>query len=331
MVSDASGLQRALARAQPGTTITLSDGTYLGKDVKDRSAWQPGRFESKASGTADAPIVLRGSRNAVLDGGGSGVGYGLHLIGAKYWRLEGFTVQSALKGIVLDNSHHVVIDAVRVTKISEEGIHFRSHSTDNLLTNSVVDNTGLRSPNFGEGVYIGSAKSNWDVYTGGKPDRSDRNQVINNIIVDTAAENIDIKEGTTGGVIRGNYLGGDKLASKNSADSWIEVKGNEYLIEGNHGVTTPRPAATRCGDPKGDPNSNRNPFCDGIQVHVLLPGWGEGNTLRANVLEVNSPGAGIWVNNTVAPTTTITCDNRVVGAAAGAFAVDNYREVRCAP
>jgi hypothetical protein len=155
--------------------------------------------------------------------------------------------------------------------------------------------------------------------------------VINNIIVDTAAENIDIKEGTTGGVIRGNYLGGDKLASKNSADSWIEVKGNDYLIEGNHGVTTPRPTATRCGDPKGDPTSSRNPFCDGIQVHVLLPGWGKGNTFRANVLEVNSPGAGIWVNNTVVPTTTIACDNRVVGAAAGAFAVENYREVPCSP
>ena len=238
VVTDAAGLQRALLDARPGTTITLQDGSYHGKEVKDPSGQEPGRFVAAASGTAVAPIVLQGSRAAILDGGGTGGGYALHLKSANHWKLQGFTIRSAAKGIVLDRSNHNVIDGVHVTNIGDEGIHFRAFSSDNLLMNSAVDNTGVDSPNYGEGVYIGSAQSNWETHSGGEPDDSNRNQIIDNTITDTAAENIDIKEGSSDGVVRGNYLGGDKIASKNSADSWIDVKGNGYLIDSNHGVTT---------------------------------------------------------------------------------------------
>jgi hypothetical protein len=78
--------------------------------------------------------------------------------------------------------------------------------------------------------------------------------------------------------VRANYQGGDKIASKNSADSWIEVKGNGYLLDANHGVTSPRPNTSECGNPKGDPGSTENAFCDGVQVHVILDGWGQNNT-----------------------------------------------------
>lgn len=332
VVTDAAGLQQALAQARPGTTITLTDGNYNGKDVKDPSGKEPGRFVAAVSGTAEAPIVLQGSPQAILDGGGTGGGYALHLVGADYWKLQGFTVRSASKGIVLDRSNHTVIDGVHVTDIGAEGIHFRTFSSDNLLTNSTVDNTGMGAPNFGEGVYIGSAKSNWGTYTGGEPDNSDRNQIINNTITDTAAENIDIKEGSSDGVVRGNYLGGNKIASKNSADSWMDVKGNGYIVDANHGVTTPRPTRTECGDPKGDADSIKNPFCDGIQVHVVLDGWGQNNTFTSNVLEVNAPGAGIWLQNTAVPLhNVIKCDNQVTGAGAGAYATNHYSALNCAP
>jgi hypothetical protein len=332
VVTDAVSLEKALAEARPGTTITLNDGNYNGADVKDPSGKEPGRFVAAVSGTAAAPIVLQGSPQAILDGGGTGGGYSLHLVGANYWKLLGFTVQSASKGIVLDRSNHTVIDGVHVTDIGAEGIHFRAFSSDNLLTNSRVENTGVRAPNFGEGVYIGSAQSNWGTYTGGEPDHSDRNQIIGNTITDTAAENIDIKEGSSDGVVRGNYLGGDKIASKNSADSWVDVKGNGYVIDANHGYTTPRPNTSECGDPKGETDSAKNPFCDGIQVHVILDGWGQRNTFANNVLEVNAPGAGIWLQNTAVPQhNVIKCDNQVSGAGAGAYATDHYSPLACAP
>ena len=327
VVTDAASLQRALALARPETTIRLSDGVYRGKDASGK---EPGRFVASASGTAAAPIVLTGSRDAVLDGGGTGGGYALHLDGARYWKLVGFTVRSAAKGIVLDHSDFNVLDGLHVTDIGAEGIHFRASSSDNRLTNSTVDHTGVRSPNYGEGVYIGSAVSNWPTYTEGQPDRSDRNQIDHNTIVDTGAENLDLKEGSSNGVVRDNDLGGDRIASKNSADSWIDVKGNGYLVEGNRGTTAPRPGATRCGDPTK--NADANPFCDGIQVHVVIPGWGEGNTFARNVLAVNAPGAGIWLQNTaVGLHNVVSCDNLITGAAAGAIATNHYSALSCTP
>ena len=332
VVTDGASLQKALLDAHPGSTITLKDGNYHGKDVKDPAGHEPGRFVATASGTAAAPIVLRGSPAAILDGGGTGGGYAVHLESASYWKLEGFTVQSATKGIVLDGSNHNVIDGVHVTNIGAEGVHFRAFSSDNLLTNSTVDITGVDSPNYGEGVYIGSARSNWETYTGGAPDNSDRNQIVNNTITDTAAENVDIKEGSSDGVVRGNSLGGDRIASKNSADSWIDVKGNGYVIDANHGVTAPRPGTTECGDPKDDPGSEKNPFCDGIQVHVILDGWGRNNTFTDNQLEVNAPGAGIWLQNTAVPLhNIIACSNEVTGANAGSYATNHYSALDCTP
>jgi nitrous oxidase accessory protein NosD len=74
-VSGAAGLQTALTSARPGQVIELADGVY------------GGRFVASASGTAAAPIVLRGGRGAVLDGGTASTGVTLQLKGANHWRL----------------------------------------------------------------------------------------------------------------------------------------------------------------------------------------------------------------------------------------------------
>ena len=148
----------------------------------------------------------------------------------------------------------------------------------------------MDSEGFGEGVYLGSANSNWSRYSGGQPDRSDQNQVLDNRITDTRAEPIDVKEGTTGGVIAGNLLGGDGVAGQNSADSFLDVKGNGYRIEGNHGTHTAAPI-----DPDDCNKRRRGPFCHGFEVHVAVDGWGRDNVFRGNRLEVNAPGAGIWL------------------------------------
>ena len=54
-----------------------------------------------------------------------------------------------------------------------------------------------------------------------------------------AAEPIDVKEGTFTGVIRGNTFDGRGISGQNSADSWIDVKGIGYTIEGNTGTFAP--------------------------------------------------------------------------------------------
>ncbi|WTL15442.1 discoidin domain-containing protein [Kribbella sp. NBC_01505] len=239
-VSTAAQLQTALANAQSGQTIRLAAGQYHGA------------FFTQRAGTASAPITLTGPASAVLiNDGPSGdapdcpaptpgwdSGYGLWLFGAPYWKLTGFTVQDSKKGIVLDNSHHVTIDGVSVHRTDEEGVHFRRSSADGVIKNSTVTDAGLVQKGYGEGVYIGSAGSNWGCHgnTGGV-DKSDRVQVLDNHIgPNIAAEPIDVKEGTTGGIIRGNTFNGRGISGENSADSWIDVKGFKYVIENNTGT-----------------------------------------------------------------------------------------------
>ena len=125
----------------------------------------------------------------------------------------------------------------------------------------------------------------------GQPDNSDRNQIINDTIVDTRAENVDIKEGSSNGVVRANYLGGNRIASKNSADSWIDVKGNGYLIDSNHGVTNPRPHdPPSCGEPQGRLGVGQEPV---LRWHAGARDPGrlgtEQHLHQQSPLEVNAP------------------------------------------
>ena len=63
----------------------------------------------------------------------------------------------------------------------------------------MVRDTGLLRQFYGEGIYVGSAHKNWCKYSDCQPDASDDDIITGNDIADTTAENIDIKEGTTGG------------------------------------------------------------------------------------------------------------------------------------
>jgi hypothetical protein len=260
----------------------LADGVY------------DGEFTVRRSGRPGQPIALCGSRRAVLRGVGVDGGYVLHLYGARYWTLSGFSVTNGQKGIMADRASFNLLQDLAVHHIGEEGIHSRSFSTDNVVRRSEVRDTGLRASRFGEGVYVGSAHSNWCRHSGCKPDRSDRNRILDNRIgPNVAAECVDLKEGTSDGLVQGNtFLG----AGMTSADSWVDVKGNDYVIEGNHGDQTQR---------------------DGFQVHAEAPGWGERNLFAGNVAKLGTGGEhGISVDKDAAGSV-VRCDNRVSGASKG--------------
>ena len=270
-VSTSSELDDALEDAEPGQTIELEDGVYTGT------------FEAEASGTASEPITLTGSRRAVLTTGTTSSGYGLHVTGS-YWNVTGLSVLRASKGIVLDGSNFTVIDGVNVGFIGEEGIHLRENSASVTVQSSVVFSTGLTNPSIGEGIYIGSAVSNWS--SPSTPDRSDAAQILNNWIVNTPAEGIDIKEGTTGGVITGNRFINAGYSGANFADSWVDAKGNGYQITGNWGWRT---------------------LLDAFQVHVAVDGWGQGNVFRGNTVFGGVPGYEVWVQSG-ATGTVVSCE-----------------------
>ncbi|PRX98757.1 right-handed parallel beta-helix repeat-containing protein [Allonocardiopsis opalescens] len=303
-VDTAAELSAALADARPGDVIQLAPGRY------------DGAFYATASGTAAEPITLRGPRGAVLsntarrcdpnvpaDREVSYCGYGFHLNRADHWRLEGFTVADAAKGIVLDGSGGNVIDGVEVRGIGDEGVHFRAGSTGNLLTGSWVHDTGTAQPSYGEAVYIGSAESNWDRYGGtpGGPDTSDGNRIVSNRLgPGVPAEHIDIKEGTTGGSVSGNHFDGAGQTGVHFSDMWVAVKGNGYQLTDNTGVDAVN---------------------HGFRVTEQVPGWGCANVFRRNTAEVNAPGYGFHLPHHArcAPDrrNLVYSDNTVRGAGSG--------------
>jgi hypothetical protein len=279
-VSTAAQLSSAISSVKAGQTIRLAAGTY------------DGAFIAQTPGTASKPITLTGPATAILtnpdasgtvpsDGcaapvAGYDPGYGLWLYKSAYWKLSGFTVASAKKGIILDNSAHVTIDGVYVHDIGAEGVHFRSSSPDGIIQNSRIEKTGTAQPEFGEGIYLGSANSNWKCYgnTGGV-DASNNVQVLNNHVgPNVAAEHVDVKEGTTGGIIRGNTWNGQGIAGQNSADSWLDVKGTGYTIDGNTGTF-----------------SSPGTFANGYETHNPTSGSGCGNVWRNNRSDLGGAGA----------------------------------------
>jgi len=283
-VTTASELSNALTAAEPGAIISIAPGTYAGN------------FTATGDGTPDRPIALCGERDSILDGGTVDDGYVMHLERASYWVLQGFTVQNGQKGVMIDGTTNSIVQGLTVHTIGDEAIHLRKFSSDNQVLANTIRDTGLRKEKFGEGVYVGSAESNWCDISNCEPDKSDRNRIADNTISNTTSENVDIKEGTSDGVLRGNSLDGSAITG---ADSWVDVKGNGWLIEGNSGENSPQ---------------------DGFQTHEIIDGWGTDNVFRDNSAIVNGPGVGFSL--TPERDNVVECDNTAADAGEGLSNVD---------
>ena len=276
---DSAALEEALAALEPGDALLVEPGTYTGE------------FAITARGTESEPITVW-APGAVLDAGSISGDYGLHLDGAAWLQLSGLAVTNAQKGVIADEVSDSVLQGLRVSHIGDEGIHLRTNSVRNLVVGSAVSDTGNRNEKFGEGLYVGSSKNNWDSLTDGEPDRSDDNVLRGNTISDTTSESVDIKEGTRGGVLEDNTFDG---ASITAADSWVDLKGNEWTIRGNEGSNTP---------------------LDGFQTHELIDGEGQNNLFEDNHADLTgAPSDGYAIGLHPVRPNTIRESNTVTGGA----------------
>ena len=275
-VDTSAELHAALTDARPGDRILVADGRYAG------------RFTAAASGTAAQRVALCGTSAAVLDAGSViDPGYVLHLT-ASYWDVSGMTFTNGQKGVMLDGAQHNVLSRITVHAIGDEGVHFRKASSDNALRDSVVHDTGKRVAKYGEGVYVGSSVNNWCALTACAPDASDRNRLESNRIFRTGSESIDVKEGTTGGVVADSTFDG----AGSAAAAWVNVKGNGWSIRGNAG---------------------RVSLLDGYRTEVQVAGWAQRNVFTGNTADVQGPGYGFNLH----AGNVLGCDNVVTGAVLG--------------
>ncbi|CAA9439593.1 MAG: Endo-1,4-beta-glucanase Z [uncultured Quadrisphaera sp.] len=284
-VTDAEELQEALDEAGPGDLVTLADGVYEGE------------FTASADGTETDPVWVCGRAGAVLQGPGTDDGFVLHLQGVAHWRLVGFTVREGQKGVMADGTTSSVLQDLTVTEIGDEAVHLRTGSTDNVVRGLTISDTGQRKERFGEGVYVGTAESNWCDLSDCEPDESDRNVITANTITDTTAEAVDIKEGTTGGVVHGNTFDGAGMAD--DTDSWVDLKGNGWLVQANRGTTSER---------------------SGFEVQEVVDGWGTDNTFDGNTADVRGPGYGIDVKDVDG--NRVTCSNEAIDAEEGLSTIE---------
>jgi hypothetical protein len=303
-VDSVEEIRAAVASARPGDVIRVADGEYTFKP----------RLVASASGTGDAPITLVGSRSAVLRTKNASGDYGLHITG-DHWRVEGLTVAHASKGIVLDRSIGTVIDGVEVYDIGAEAVHFRTCSSDGVLRNSYIHDTGRTSAQYGEGVYVGSANSNWAQYQCADHverlpigDNTERVLIEDNVFEDITAEGADLKEGTDSGTLRRNTFRRAGISGQNSADSAVDAKGNNWIIEDNVVSETD---ATWDDDGVAAPSE----FADGLQSHSVYEGYGTGNVFRRNQVIGAIPGFGVGLYPGMG--NVVTCDNVAPGAEQG--------------
>ncbi|MDZ4260821.1 MAG: right-handed parallel beta-helix repeat-containing protein [Pseudomonadota bacterium] len=229
-------LQQAIQAAVAGDEIVLQPGGYESEATSALSGFANAHYFGSANGTAQQPIVLRSSsatNRQVLRGTTNSKKIGLYITG-DYWVVKDIVVTNSAKGIVLDNSNNSIIDNVVVHDVGEEAIHLRDNSSNNLVKNSRVYNTGLISPGTGEAFYVGShpGSSDGKGYVYGA---ACHNNVIggNTIGPGIAAEHIDIKEGTQGTIFEFNIMDGIGITGQNSADSFVDIKGQHAVIRGN--------------------------------------------------------------------------------------------------
>lgn len=293
-VGTSADLTLALNQAQPGDSILLANGTYSGN------------FKVNKSATANCRSRLYGSGNAIIDAGTIGSGYALAMEDASYWTVESLEIRNAKKGVVLDRSNFNILSNLKVHQLGEEGVHFRTFSSSNTLKNSQIYSTGLLTPGFGEGIYIGSANSNWCTYTNCTEDRSDNNSVIDTTIYQTTAESIDVKEGTTGTLIQGTSMSGAGLSGQNFADSIMDIKGDQVKVTQN--IVT----------------GSGSFFVDAFQTHEAVTGWGKNIEFRNNDIQSSLTGYGIRIHSG-ATGAVVTCGN------SAPFAVLGLANISCVP
>ena len=259
-VTNTEELYEAVRNAAPADVIKVASGTY---DCTAKT------IASEADGTADAPITLCAldpNDPPVLAGQDTEHGYVLHIMG-DWWVLDGLVCTNCQKGIVLDHSDHTVIQNCELYKLGAEAVAIRDGSSYCTVKDTYIHDTGLVSPGYGEGVYVGSAKS-----TTGFDYKCDHNRIIGCTFKNVAAEHIDVKEYTTDTEISGCTFYGDGMTGENYAGSFIDLKGNDCYVHDNVGY--------RNGNPK---------IAAAFEIHEQAEGWGLHHVFENNTVYMDQP------------------------------------------
>lgn len=231
-------IQHALDVAEPGDTIHLAAGDYF-EDPRTRR-----------SGTADRPIIITGSRDAVVKG--SGDEDRVFQINHGYITLNGFSIDGYVRGkyrdkliYVLNTRERTPLKGVRILHMrlanaGGECLRLRYYIQEAEIAYNTISSCGQddfpggvwrgKGKN-GEGIYIGTAPEQQD---DGKnpddsPDLSRNNHIHHNAINTQGNECIDIKEHASNMLVEYNRCTGQK----DTESGGLSARGNSNLLRYN--------------------------------------------------------------------------------------------------
>ena len=265
-VSTTDGLVQAALNSKAGDTIWVYPGKYeLGRDLCNNDTFvnstgrDCGLIWLGNSGTKEHPIVLVGKDPAnPPDIYGTTImkDVGIHITG-DYVFLKNLRIHTFSKGVVFDNANDALLEDCEVFNTGTEIIHVRDSSQRVVLNRNLIHRSGFDIARYGEGIYVGTYHTGWassqqsDKNAGywgsaasqhrysGYDWRVDETQITCNVVKATTAENVDIKEGTRNGLIKGNMFVGDWTNTQlvgpyDSDDSNIDMKGSYWKVKDNY-------------------------------------------------------------------------------------------------
>lgn len=264
-VQSASTLMTAMRDATAGDTILVAAGTYTGDLTKsgDPGNLPTGRgyFWIGNDGTAEHPIVVVASDTSnppILQGDTTSTGYAVHVTG-DHVILKNLILQTGDKALVFDHASWGLVEDCQLRHSGAELLHVRDSSGHLRINRTDFQNSGNETPNYGEGLYIGTDQARWgaaDVpqtsttapFWGEKAIsegydgfdwRVEHTTVTCSYFQDIAAEPIDIKEGTRYTTVTGNVFLGDSTGRKGGTSyfsyvgSFVDQKGVHGTFRGN--------------------------------------------------------------------------------------------------
>ncbi len=265
LVTNTEELIAALENAQAGDEIILREGIYQ----NDKWLGEWAAFYSHGEGTSEQPIVIRSEdpeNPATISAASQNAKYALYILG-DHWIIKDLCISNAAKGIMLDNSNYSVVTGCEVYDIGDEAIHIRDNSSYCLIENCYIHDAGTVNPQYGEGVYIGSAYN-----AEGVGFDCHYNTVRNcKFGPNIAADHVDIKEYTIGNIVEYCTFDGTGIQNLNGGNSFAEVKGNHNIIRYNTGYR----------------NGNENVLY-GFDMSNQVEGWGQENLFHDNTLYLDT-------------------------------------------
>lgn len=307
-------IQKAVNVAMGGDTIFLMPGTYYQDIITVRD------------GLSNQPIVIKGTRAAVVKGGGSA-----HVVEINHSniRLEGFTVDghykdsfekksfrdklvyvtSQVAGMGIDRFSMFDMD---IKNAGGECVRLRYFVTNSEIARNNISTCGVADFSFndggknGEGIYIGTApeQRNDGKNPTSEVDQSNNNWIHHNDFNTKGNECVDIKEGSSNNIVEYNNCTGQSDPESGGFDS----RGNNNIFR-------------------------LNTIYDNIGVGVRLGGDSEndgiGNDVYDNVIINNKSGGIKFQRSPQGKVCNNSVHNNEKGTSVGTFGRDFSPEAAC--